>query len=283
MTPSLTSASVRPVEAMLPRPFRVIDHHQETSDTTTVILEPANGLGLDFAPGQFTMFYVFGIGEVPISIAGGHGATLIHTVRAVGAVTAAICALGVGDVVGIRGPYGTPWPLEQAEGRDLVIAAGGIGLAPLRAAFQYALENREHFGHVSLIYGTRSPAELLYEEELREWRSRFEVEVEVTVDRTAEGWHGDVGLVTNLLPRIVYDPDNTMALVCGPEIMMKVVARELGSRGVRPEDVYVSLERNMKCAIGFCGHCQYGPDFVCTDGPVVPYGRVRDRMRVAEV
>ncbi len=283
MTAEVTPISVRSVEEMLPQSFRVTDTRRETPDTMTLALEPTDGPGIKFAPGQFTMVYVFGVGEVPISIAGGKGGTLVHTVRAVGAVTRAICALGPGDIVGIRGPYGTSWPVVEADGRDLVIAAGGIGLAPLRSTVQYALNNRDQFGYVSLIYGTRSPGELLYEDELREWRSRFEIEVEVTVDRAADGWYGDVGLVTNLLPRIFYDPEKTTAMVCGPEIMMKVVARELASRRVPLEDVYVSLERNMKCAIGFCGHCQYGPDFVCKDGPVVPYSQVRNRMRVAEV
>lgn len=283
MTAAPTPISVRSAEEMLPRPFQVTDTRRETPDTMTLALEPTDGAGIEFAPGQFTMVYVFGVGEVPLSISGGRGGRLVHTVRAVGAVTRALCALEPGDAVGIRGPYGTSWPVVEAEGRDLVIAAGGIGLAPLRSTVQYALNNRDHFGYVSLIYGTRSPGELLYEDELRDWRSRFEIEVEVTVDRAADGWYGDVGLVTNLLPRIVYDPEKTTALVCGPEIMMKVVARELGSRGVPLEDVYVSLERNMKCAIGFCGHCQYGPDFVCKDGPVVPYSQVRNRMRVAEV
>lgn len=270
-------------EEMLPRLFYVVDRRRETPDTMTLALEPATGPGIDFAPGQFTMFYVFGVGEVPVSISGGSGRKLVHTVRSVGAVTAAICALDVGAAVGIRGPYGTAWPLAAAEGKDLVVIAGGIGLAPLRSTIQYALNNRDQFGYVSLIYGSRSPTELLYQDDLRDWRSRFELDVEVTVDRTADGWHGDVGLVTNMLPRITYDPGNTVALVCGPEIMMKVVARELTSRGVSPDDIYVSLERNMKCAIGFCGHCQYGPDFVCKDGPIVPFAQVRNRMRVAEV
>ncbi|MCP3973108.1 MAG: Ni/Fe hydrogenase subunit gamma [bacterium] len=283
MTTEATPISVRSAEEMLPQPFRVTEIRRETPDTMTLALEPTSGPGIEYAPGQFTMVYVFGVGEVPISIAGGQEGKLMHTVRAVGAVTRAICALGPGDIVGIRGPYGTSWPITEADGRDLVIAAGGIGLAPLRSTVQYALNHRDRFGYVSLIYGTRSPGELLYEDELREWRSRFEIEVEVTVDRAADGWYGDVGLVTNLLPRIFYDPEKTTAMVCGPEIMMKVVARELGSRRVGFDDVYVSLERNMKCAIGFCGHCQYGPDFVCKDGPVVPYSQVRNRMRVAEV
>jgi NAD(P)H-flavin reductase len=280
---SLSGPSV--AEAMLPRPFRVAARHEETYDTVTLAFEPEDGDTIRFAPGQFVMLYLFGIGEVPISISGGtrDGQTLVHTIRSVGAVTKAIWSLSEGDRVGIRGPYGVGWPVEEVVGKDLVVAAGGIGLAPLRSVVEHALEHRERFGAVSLIYGTRSPSDLLYDDELHEWRSRFDIDLEVTVDRSETGWRGDVGFVTSLLPRINYDPANTAAMVCGPEIMMKVVARKLVSRGVEPADVYVSLERNMKCAIGFCGHCQFGPDFVCRDGPVVAYARVMERMRVAQL
>lgn len=286
MTPGATSLSAPSVgEAMLPRPFRVVARVEETHDTVTLEFEPADGDGIRFAPGQFTMLYLFGIGEVPISIAGGEedGRTLVHTVRSVGAVTEAIWSLGEGEQVGIRGPYGVGWPVDEAEGKDLIVAAGGIGLAPLRSVVQHVAEHRDRFGAVSLLYGTRSPTDMLYEDELRDWRTRFQVDVGVTVDRSDEGWQGNVGVVTSLLPGANFDPANTIAMVCGPEVMMKVVARELVSRGVEPADVYISLERNMKCAIGFCGHCQFGPDFVCRDGPVVAYARVMERMRVAQL
>ena len=272
-------------EAMLPRPFRVVARFEETHDTVTLEFEPGDGDGIRFAPGQFPMLYLFGIGEVPISIAGGNedGRTLVHTVRSVGAVTEAIWSLGIGDWVGIRGPYGVGWPVDEAEGRDLIVGAGGIGLAPLRSVVQHVAEHRDRFGAVSLIYGTRSPGDMLYGDELHDWRTRFQVDVGVTVDRSDEGWQGNVGVVTSLLPRVNFDPANTVAMVCGPEVMMKVVARELVSRGVEPADVHISLERNMKCAIGFCGHCQFGPDFVCRDGPVVPYAQVMERMRLAQL
>ena len=269
-------------EAMVPRVFRVVGRHRETRDTISLEIEPENGEEVRFTPGQFTMLYVFGVGEVPLSISGGDGKTLSHTVRSVGAVTNAICSLQEGDRVGVRGPYGQGWPAVP-EARDVVIVAGGIGLAPLRAVVLDVLGNRGRFGSTSLLYGTRSPTDLLYEAELHEWRSRFDIEVEVTVDRSEPGWFGDVGMVTTLLPRIAFDPALTVAMVCGPEIMMKVVARELVSRGVDAANTYVSLERNMKCAIGFCGHCQYGPDFVCRDGPVVTYESVQERMRVAQL
>lgn len=272
-------------EPMLPRSFSVIGRHQETADTVTLDLQPDDGHGFDYEPGQFTMIYVYGIGEVPISIAGGGGGEpiLVHTVRAVGAVTRALCALRAGDQVGIRGPYGVGWPLQAAEGKDVVIVGGGLGLAPLRAAVTHTLDHRERFAALSLLYGARTPNDLLYEGELRRWRSRFDVEVEVTVDRSDGSWRGDVGLVTNLMRRIEYDPARTVAMVCGPEIMMRVVSRELIDTGVDRAAVYVSLERNMQCGIGFCGHCQFGPDFVCRDGPVVPFSHVGPRLRVAEL
>lgn len=272
-------------EAMLPRPFRVTSRHSETPDTVTLEFESEDGGGVSFSPGQFTMLYVFGIGEVPISISGDphRPETLVHTVRSVGAVTAAIAALRIGDGIGIRGPYGVGWPMGEAEGNDVLLAAGGIGLAPLRPVVLDVLARRDRFDVVSLIYGSRSPVDLLFEQELHSWRSRFDMEIEVTVDRSDENWFGDVGVVTGLLPRVSFDPTKTVAMLCGPEIMMKVMANELELRGVEPESVYVSVERNMKCAIGFCGHCQFGRDFLCRDGPVLPYAQVADRLRVPEL
>lgn len=272
-------------EPMLPRPYRVVASQQETADTWTIDFQACDGKRLEFAPGQFTMVYVFGVGEVPLSIAGGATSDnrITHTVRAVGAVTEAICTLQPGAEVGIRGPYGIGWPLPADSELDYVVVAGGIGLAPLRPVVHHLLAHRQDYRAVSLLYGARSPADILYSAELHEWRSRFDIDVEVTVDRGAEGWFGDVGLVTNLLSRVSYDPDGVIAAVCGPEIMMKVVAREMVRTGVPADRVYLSMERNMKCATGFCGHCQYGPDFICRDGPVFSYEAVRERMRMAEL
>lgn len=283
--PSLTAAPDHIAEAMLPRPFRVASKRHETSDTVTLRLEPEDGQGLVFTPGQFTMLYVFGVGEAPISISGdpAQPGILIHTVRSVGAVTRAIVGLTPGDRVGVRGPYGTGWPLASAEGGDVVVVAGGIGLAPVRPIVLELIAKRRRFGAVTIVYGARSPADLLYQEDLRAWRGRFDLDVEVTVDRSDEGWRGDVGVVTALLPRISFDPDATVAMLCGPEIMMKLVANELETQALTSDRIFVSLERNMKCAIGFCGHCQYGPDFVCRHGPVVPYSRVADRLKVPEL
>jgi len=281
-SPSPSVATHTVGEAMLPRPYRVSSRRIETGDTVTLEMVPDDGKGLAFLPGQFTMVYVFGIGEVPLSISGTprDAGTLVHTVRSVGAVTRAIVGLEAGDAIGVRGPYGTGWPVMEAAGRDVLLVAGGIGLAPLRPVLYEVMANRDRYGAVSLVYGSRSPSDLLFDDELHTWRSRFDMEIEVTVDRSDERWFGDVGMVTGLLPRVPFDPANTIAMLCGPEIMMKVVAGALGAGGLEAEAIYVSLERNMKCAIGFCGHCQFGPEFLCRDGPVVPYSRVADRLRV---
>ncbi len=266
---------------MLPRTFRVTAKNVETSDTVTLELTAADdGPPIVFAPGQFTMVYVFGVGEVPLSISGSpdRPESLVHTVRAVGAVTNAICALEPGDTVGVRGPYGTGWP--DARNRDLLIIAGGIGLAPVRPLIDQVIAHRQDYFSVGLAYGSRSPAELLYRDELDAWSNGDAIDVQVTVDRGDPTWRGDVGVVTPLVQRIRYVTDETIAVICGPEMMMRVVARTLEDRGMTPDNIYVSLERNMKCGIGLCGHCQFGSDFVCTDGPVFPYFEVSYRLGI---
>ncbi|GAF91061.1 unnamed protein product, partial [marine sediment metagenome] len=223
---------------------------RETYDTFTLELEPANGAGgFSFAAGQFNMLYMFGVGEVPISISGDptKPETLVHTVRAVGAVTQAICRLKRGGVLGVRGPFGNHWPVEEAAGSDVVIVAGGIGLAPLRPAIYYLLSNREKYGRLALVYGARTLQDLLYQVELEKWRGQFDLEVEVTVDTAATSYRGNVGVVTTLIPRVQFDPLHTVAMVCGPEVMMRFTLRELEARDVRPENTFISMERNMKC------------------------------------
>ena len=271
---------------MVPSPFRVQRVRRETYDTFTLELEPANGADeFSFGPGQFNMLYVFGVGEVPISISGDptKPGTLVHTVRAVGAVTQAICRLKRGDVLGVRGPFGSHWPVEEAAGSDVVIVAGGIGLAPLRPVIYYLLSNREKYGRIVLVYGARTLQDLLYKVELEKWRGQFDLEVEVTVDTAAVSYHGNVGVVTTLIPRVQFDPLQTVAMVCGPEVMMRFTIRELEARGIGPENIFISMERNMKCAVGSCGHCQFGSTFVCRDGPVFRYDRIQEFFAKREV
>lgn len=265
--------------SMLTQPYRIIRVRKETYDTFSLELEPPNGISeLSFAPGQFNMLYVFGVGEVPISISGDPTTpkTLVHTTRAVGTVTKAMRKLKVRDILGVRGPFGSHWPVEEAMGNDVVIVAGGIGLAPLRPVLYWILSQRDKYGKVVLLYGTRSPADILFRRELEKWRARFDLEVELTVDRATSAWRGNVGVVTTLIPRASFDPLSTVAMVCGPEVMMRYSVLELQKRGVESEDIYISMERNMKCGVGFCGHCQFGPTFVCKDGPVFRYDCIKE-------
>lgn len=271
---------------MAPSPFRVQKVRRETRDTFTLELQSANGAARPpFLAGQFNMLYVFGVGEVPMSITGDPGDpdTIVHTTRSVGAVTRAVCKLKRGDVVGVRGPFGTPWPVEDAAGKDVIIVAGGIGLAPLRPVIYQILSDRAKYGKVVLIYGTRTPADILFQNELAKWRSRLDFRAEVTVDRAPAAWRGPVGVVTTLIPKVSFDPQRSVAMVCGPEVMMRYVVRELEDRGVEKERVYISMERNMKCAVGFCGHCQLGPAFICKQGPVFRYDRIAPLLGIREL
>lgn len=278
-------ADVAQVDALVPVRYRVVDRRPETHDSVTLALEPIDAPLAPFAPGQFNMVWAFGIGEVPISVSGdpSGGGPLFHTIRAVGAVTRALCALEPGGVVALRGPFGTDWGVDTAAGHDVVVVAGGIGLAPLRPAISRLLAQRERYGEVAILVGARSPEELLFREELESWRGRFDVEVGVTVDGATPEWRGRVGVVTKLIPRASFDPANTVAMVCGPEVMMRLTAQALVDRGVAASDVRVSMERNMQCAVGHCGHCQLSGSFVCKDGPVFPYERVVPWMRVREL
>jgi NAD(P)H-flavin reductase len=268
----------------IPRPRSIAERTRETGDTFTLRFE-LDGPGLAFAPGQFNMLYAFGIGEVPISISGDpeDPRMLVHTIRAVGTVTKAIARLDVGASLGIRGPYGSAWPVERAAGGDVLVVAGGLGLAPLRPVVYHLLARRERFGRVAILYGARSPEDRLFPRELEAWSKRGDVEVRVIVDHAGRDWLGPVGVVPALIADVVIDPANTTAMLCGPEVMMRFSARALADRGLAPDQVFVSLERNMKCAVGLCGHCQYRETFVCKDGPIVPLGRIASIFDVREV
>lgn len=273
-------------EPMLPRIYRVQRVRRETEDTFTLELAHAGSTQpARFLPGQFNMLYVYGVGEVPISISGNPRTpeTLVHTTRSVGVVTKAMAALRPGQVIGIRGPYGSSWPVDEAEGKDVVLITGGIGLAPLRPLIYHILEHRERYGKVVLLYGTRTPEDILFRKEIEQWRGRFDLEVLITVDRATNQWRGQVGVVTKLVARAPFDPYHTAAFVCGPEIMMTYAVEGLQKRGVPSDRVYVSMERNMKCAIGLCGHCQFGPLFACKDGPVFRFDAVEELMSVREI
>ena len=272
-------------DPMVPRPFRVERVVRDISDTFTLQLRPEEGRrAFPFAAGQFNMLYLFGVGEVPISISGDPGEPdrLIHTIRSVGTVTAGMAALKKGGVVGVRGPFGSAWPVEEAEGSDVVIIAGGIGLAPLRPVIYHVIANRGRYGRLRILYGARTPRDILFRGQLERWSGRLDTFVDVTVDRASGDWHGNVGVVTRLIAHGGFDPENTVAMVCGPETMMRFSLQALADRGVSGDRIYLSMERNMKCAVGFCGHCQYGGNFVCRDGPVFRYDRIEDIFAVRE-
>ncbi|WP_316978696.1 FAD/NAD(P)-binding protein [Shumkonia mesophila] len=273
-------------DPMVPAPFRIERVRKELSDTFTIDLVSAERRRpLSFLPGQFNMLYVFGVGEIPISISGDPAdpETVVHTTRAVGSVTNAMWKLGVGQTIGVRGPFGTSWPVEKAEGCDVVIVTGGIGLAPLRPAIYQIMANRAAYGNVCILYGARTPEDILFRKELEKWRGQFDLQVDVTVDYATGRWAGRVGVVTKLISRGGFDPHQTVALVCGPEIMMRFAVEALAERGVPNERIYVSLERNMKCGIGFCGHCQLGGDFVCKDGPVFGFDKIAHKFAIQEL
>jgi NAD(P)H-flavin reductase len=266
-------------QPMIPLPHRVLKFRRETKDVFSLETQPETGeSGFPFSPGQFNMVYVFGVGEVPLSISGdpAQTKTLTHTIRGVGWVTQALQKMKKGDMIGVRGPFGTPWPMQEIAGNDVVIVAGGVGLAPVRPAIYQLLAERERYGNISILYGARSPDDMLYGKELKKWRGRFDLHVDVTVDFAKRGWMGNVGVVTQLLPKAPFDPLNTVAMVCGPEIMMRFTVVELQRQGIEDTGIYITMERNMKCAVGFCGHCQFGPEFVCKDGPVFRYDRIRN-------
>ncbi len=269
---------------MVPAPFTLMSKRQDTADTWTLELQPRAGLPFSFAPGQFTMISAFGTGEVPISISGDpdDAGPLVHTVRAVGLATQAICRARPGEVLGVRGPFGRAWPVADIEGADVLVVAGGIGLAPLRPAILALLARRERYGRLLLLYGGRSPEQLLFAAEREQWRGRG-LQVAVTVDSAGPEWLGHVGVVPQLVRRARFDAARAVALLCGPEVMMRFTVATLAHSGVGNDRIYASLERNMQCGIGYCGHCQLGPTLVCRDGPVYRWSELERWLAIREL
>ncbi len=267
------------VDPMLPRIARVARRTRELADTWTLELVAAEGETLPhYAPGQFTMMYVVGVGEIPVSISGDASdrRRLVQTIRSVGKVSDAVTRLPAGQTIGLRGPFGTAWPVAEGYGRDVIVVAGGLGLAPLRPALYALQRERRRFGKLVLLYGTRRPEDILF-------RRQLDMEIEVTVDHAGPDWRGHVGVATKLIPRINIDAENAVALVCGPEIMMRFAASALHDIGLPETSIHLSLERNMKCAVGLCGHCQFSGSFVCKDGAVMRYDKVRRLLGLREI
>jgi NAD(P)H-flavin reductase len=272
-------------DPFVPALYRVETVEPELADVVTLTLAPVSGTRPSFMPGQFNMLYAFGVGEAAISLSGSpaEAGRFVHTVRDVGAVSGAITKLEPGATIGVRGPFGAGWPVKEAEGSDVLIIAGGLGLAPVRPAIYEIFANRERYGRVSILFGSRNPSDMLYRRELEEWRQRLDVDIDVTVDHADPDWRGNVGVVPNLVKRAAFDPAETVAFICGPEIMMRFTVAALDEMGVTADRIHLSMERNMKCAIGLCGHCQFGPTFVCKDGPVMRFDRIADIFTVREI
>lgn len=282
---SETQTATGTTAAMVPAPWLVRSSWDEVASTRSLDIAPGAGSIGSFSPGQFNMLYVPGVGEIPVSVSARaeDGEGLVHTVRAVGAVSSALCNLKAGDWIGVRGPFGRGWPVELARDSDAVIVAGGLGLAPTRPAIMDLVAESERSSRTIVFYGARTPSDILFREDLFQWAVSGDAEVRTAVDRGAAGWNGNVGVVTSILGRAQFDAQTAVAFVCGPEVMMRFTVHELLERGMSPDRVFISLERNMHCGVGLCGHCQFGPKFICTDGPVFAYSEVSDLLNVRQL
>ena len=268
---------------LTPTPAEILDIIPETPDTKTFYFKPKARLE-EPKPGQFTEIYIPGVGEAPVSVSGMEpDGVIIQTIRSIGTLTEYLFKLGRGDLIGIRGPYGKGWPIEKLKDKDVLIVGGGIGLAPLRPVIREVEKNRRDYGRLSILYGARNPSLLLYRYEFDEYRKIPNSELLLTVDRADETWTGNVGVVTQLIPKASVDPRNAVALVCGPEIMMRFTVKALEKQGFKENQIYLSLERRMKCGVGLCGHCQVGPYFVCRNGPVFPYWMIKKYFWVDQI
>lgn len=262
-----------------PRMARLADIRPMTELEKLFVVEFPDGSCLGHQPGQFVMLSIPGVGEAPISVSSSPSRSNGHfelCIRRMGDVTGVLHRMKPGDVVGIRGPFGHGFPIEQMRGRDILFAPGGLGLAPLRSLINQVLDERNSFGRVIILYGAKRPAELLFRDELEEWAARNDVEFHVTVDRGDETWTGNTGVITTLFPKITVDPHNTVAVTCGPPIMYRFVLREMLSKGIPETQIYLSLERRMKCGVGKCGHCQINHLYCCREGPVFTYAQIKD-------
>lgn len=274
-----------PEGCMVPRPMKIESVTDETYNVRTFRLRPTDGNGVEYHPGQFNMLYVFGVGEVPVTASSDpyQSDYLDHTIRAVGSVTNVMYKLKKEDFIMIRGPFGTTWPMENMKGKDVMVVGGGIGLNPLKSVIIGVAKKRSEYGKLFLLHGARTPQDLLFTRDYEDWRRIPNSEFLICVDAGDEKWKGNVGVVTTLFDRFKFDPDNTVALLCGPEVMMYFTAKELIKRGLPSSNLYLSMERHMKCGLGFCGHCQTGPFFVCKDGPIFTYDSIGKFFGVKQI
>ncbi len=270
---------------LLPYEAEVVAREQESTNIFSLRLrltDDAVRAAFRYAPGQFNMLYLYGVGEVPISIVNDAqgGEELIQTVRSLGRVTRGLAQLKVGDRIGLRGPYGRGWPLAAAQGKDVLVITGGLGCAPVVAVIHHVLRHRSQYGHLTIIQGVRHSDDLIWREQYDRWRAEPETTVLLAADKAGPGWSWHVGLVTELFREMDFDPQRTMAMLCGPELMMRASAEHLSARGLPESALYLSMERNMQCAVARCGHCQFGSRFVCRDGPVFAYTDIKNLLGV---
>lgn len=230
-----------------------------------------------FQPGQFNMLYCYGVGEVPISIVSDPDDNTLynHTIRTVGRVTRSLAQLKAGDRIGVRGPYGQGWPIEKALGKDIVIVTGGLGCAPVVALINYITERRTQFGKLIILQGVKHSDDFIFKKRYERWKKEFQAEIYIAADRAGGSWPWYTGRVTDMIHDLTLNAENTIAMLCGPEIMMSVAAKELLNKNMDEQAIYLSMERNMECALGHCGHCQYGGLFICKNGPVLAYSRIK--------
>lgn len=257
-----------------PEIFRIDGMTQESNDVFSLNISHQEGKPILFAPGQFNMLQAFGIGESAISISSdpAKNHSITHTIRAVGPVTRHLTELNANQTLAVRGPFGTAWPVEQAKGHSVLLIAGGIGLAPLRPVIYQLLARAHEYQTITVLYGARSPENVIYEDEIKDWQAKMQFEV--TVDFAPLTWEGHIGVVTSLIKQAIRFPNNTWVMMCGPEVMMRFCLFELQELSIPPQNIYISMERNMQCGFGQCGHCQWGPYFLCKDGPVVNFAEV---------
>jgi len=282
---ALSSPGSLPPDLMIPRLFRINKVKKEVPGVFTWHMTSLDGAPLVYKPGQFNMLYLFGVGEVPISISGDcrDPTKLVHTIRAAGSVTKAMAKLQAGAVIGVRGPFGRPWPVEEVYGSDILFVTGTIGLAPLRPLILEILHQRDKFGKVVICYGSRGTGDILFEEDLHTWRGRFDTNVHVTVHSAPAGYRGRVGSVAAAVRIAKIDGESTQAFVCRSETMTRPAVDALHERGITSDRIWVTLERNMKCGVGLCGHCQFGPTYMCKDGPVYRFDQIQDLFSVREI
>lgn len=263
----------------MPTPARVAEIKQFTPIEKWFRIVLPSGFHIDHQPGQFVEMSILGIGEAPISICSAPAESNGHfdvVVRSVGKLTNALHRLQAGQMVGVRGPFGRPFPMEKYRGKDILFVGGGLGLAPLRSVIAEVLAERGKYGRIIILYGARTPADFLFPEDLQAWQTRSDIEFMVTVDKGTPDWSGNVGVITTLLPKVSFDARNTVAVTIGPPVMYKYVVRDLVARGIPDGNIWMSFERQMKCGVGKCGHCQMHHMYTCQSGPSFAYSEVKD-------